>query len=183
MAITTRLLEAAEKRMRRGGYNAVSFRDLASDTGIKSSSVHYHFPKKEDLGVALVERYSERFFDALEEAASSARTPKDRLDALVRVYRSALVEDEAICLCGLLGAEVAGLPYPLSQGIQTFFTANIEWVEDALPDTIKKAERNKIAGMVIAGLQGAMMIATSLADTDIFDDISATMVKQALPGD
>ena len=54
------LLNAAERRVRRSGYNAVSFRDLADDVGIKSASVHYHFPQKADLGVALVERYARR---------------------------------------------------------------------------------------------------------------------------
>jgi AcrR family transcriptional regulator len=52
------LLDAAEKRIRKCGYNAVSFRDLAVDADIKSASVHYHFPRKEDLGLALVQRYS-----------------------------------------------------------------------------------------------------------------------------
>ncbi|MFB0951860.1 MAG: TetR/AcrR family transcriptional regulator, partial [Rhodospirillales bacterium] len=77
--------------MRRGGYNSVSFRDLASDTDIKSSSVHYHYPKKEDLGVALM------------VASSKAQTPKEKLHAFRKVYRGALYEDKAVCLCWLLG--------------------------------------------------------------------------------
>ena len=32
--------------MRRGGFHGFSFRDLAADVGIKSASVHYHFPIK-----------------------------------------------------------------------------------------------------------------------------------------
>ena len=59
------ILDIAERRMRQTGYNAVSYRDIASEIGIKSASLHYHFPKKEDLGIALVERYSKNFFSAL----------------------------------------------------------------------------------------------------------------------
>ena len=47
------ILDIAERRMRQTGYNAVSYRDIAAEMGIKSASLHYHFPKKEDLGVAL----------------------------------------------------------------------------------------------------------------------------------
>ena len=51
-----RILSAAEKRVRAVGFNAVSFRDLANDVGVKSSSVHYHLPRKQDLGEQLGKR-------------------------------------------------------------------------------------------------------------------------------
>ena len=59
------ILDVAERRMRMSGYNAVSFRDIAGEIGIKSASLHYHFPKKADLGLALVERYSDNLRSAL----------------------------------------------------------------------------------------------------------------------
>ena len=79
MLTIDKLLDAAEYRMRRGGYNAVSFRDLASDTDIKSSSVHYHFPRKEYLGVALIKRYAERFFCLLYTSPSPRDRQKSRM--------------------------------------------------------------------------------------------------------
>ena len=114
---TTRLFDAAEYRMWRGGYNSVSFRDLTSDTDIKSSSVHYHYPRKEDLEVALIGRYTEPLFDALMVASSKAKTPKEKLHAFRKVYRGALYEDKAVCLCWLLDAEMAGLPPALVDGV------------------------------------------------------------------
>jgi TetR/AcrR family transcriptional repressor of nem operon len=61
-----KILDAAEKRVRGAGFSAMSFRDLASDVGIKSASVHYHFPTKPDLGEALVDRYTSQFKEHLE---------------------------------------------------------------------------------------------------------------------
>jgi len=52
----TRILDIAERQMRQHGYNAVSYRDIAAEMGIKSASLHYHFPKKADLGISLVKR-------------------------------------------------------------------------------------------------------------------------------
>lgn len=180
MSTTTKLLDAAEQRMRKGGYNAVSFRELAEDTGIKSSSVHYHFPKKEDLGSALVKRYAERFFENLNSQASDANTPIAKLNAFSRVYRTALTEDKAICLCGLLGAEIKGLPHPLAHGIKGFFDENITWIEQALPREIPKSKRCKIARTVVASHQGALMLATSMDDITLFDMISETSLQHAL---
>jgi len=180
---TAQLLDAAEYRMRRGGYNSVSFRDLASDTNIKSSSVHYHFPKKEDLGIALIDRYAARFFDALMLASRQAKTPKEKLSAFRAVYRDALYKDKAVCLCGLLGAEMAGLPSTLADGVKAFFEANIKWVSDALPADLAKSERYKRASTLVAAHQGAMMMANSNDDHKLFDTVTAFLISKTLGQD
>ena len=41
------LLAVAQNKVREGGYNNFSFRELAKEVGIKSASVHYHFPTKQ----------------------------------------------------------------------------------------------------------------------------------------
>ena len=41
-----RLMDLAEARIREAGYRGFSFRDLAAEIGIKSASVHHHFPTK-----------------------------------------------------------------------------------------------------------------------------------------
>ena len=41
-----RLMDLAEAHIRNAGYGGFSFRDLAAEIGIKSASVHHHFPTK-----------------------------------------------------------------------------------------------------------------------------------------
>lgn len=176
------LLDAAETGIRHKGYNAVSFRDLAAELGIKSASVHYHFPKKEDLGRATVARYVDRFFTALNARASSATTPRAKLEALCATYRDALAGADAICLCGMLGAEAYSLPEALAADVARFFDANIAWCMDALPDTLSEADRRARAAHVISALQGAMMMATNLKDTGHFDRTAALLCDDAVAG-
>ena len=145
----------------------MSFRDLADRLGIKSASVHYHFRQKEDLGTALVARYSERFFAALEVKTADARTPADRLRAFCAVYRDALVSSDRICLCGILGAESSGLPKPVAQAVERFFEANIAWVSRWLPDDRPEGEARAVE--IVSALQGAMMLATSMKTPALFD--------------
>jgi TetR/AcrR family transcriptional repressor of nem operon len=163
------LLDAAEDAVRLRGYHAVSFRELADTLGIKSSSVHYYFRQKEDLGLALVERYEARFFAAVDAAAANAKTPDQRVKAFGTVYRSALQQSDRICLCGMLGAESAGLPPALAKSVANFFQRNIDWLADALPPEITPAARQKKARHAVAALQGAMMLAASLDDHKVFD--------------
>ena len=53
------LEQTALDLVQRHGLSGVSFRTLADEVGIKSSSVHYHFPDKSDLTNVLIERYSD----------------------------------------------------------------------------------------------------------------------------
>ena len=123
------LMDAAEIGIRQKGYNAVSFRELADELGIKSASVHYYFRKKEDLGLALVRRYQSRFFEALDKRAEAATSPAGKIAAFCETYRDALVSSEAICLGGMLGAETCSLPDKLAVEVSAFFEANIRWLE------------------------------------------------------
>jgi TetR/AcrR family transcriptional regulator, transcriptional repressor for nem operon len=162
-----RLLDAAEKRIRTSGYHAVSFRDLAMDLGIKSSSVHYYFRQKEDLGVALVHRYQKQFERAL--ANISQDSIIQRLQAFCGLYRTSLVINDALCLCGMLGVESGGLPEPVVKAVQRFLQGNIDWVAQVLPAEIPLAERQSQAATLVAGLQGAMMLAVCMQDLSYFD--------------
>jgi AcrR family transcriptional regulator len=104
------ILDSAERQARRRGYNGFSFRDLAADVGIKSASVHYHFPTKAELGAAVAQRYTERFMAHLGDPADPEVAPDALLERYVAAFRRALVRDRQMCLCGLLGAEVESLP-------------------------------------------------------------------------
>lgn len=180
MSTAEKLLDAAELRMRRGGYNSVSFRDLAADTDIKSASVHYHFPTKEAMAVRLVERYSERIFEALETKAVKAKTPEDRLAAFSAIYRGALKDDGAICLCVLLGSELPGLPQDLQAEVKKFFKANIDWIAKSLPNEIPAAEKKRRAATFVSAHQGAMMMAVAVNDFTLLDGLGKCLTPSML---
>ena len=164
------LMDTAESDIRLHGYHAVSFRDLAEELGIKSSSVHYYFRQKEDLGLALVERYAARFFSALATQTAKAKTPDERVRAFCKLYRHALVGSDRICLCVMLGTESSGLPDTLARAVADFFQANIDWLSKALPKTLTPRQRQKRAAHIVATLQGAMVLASGLGNHKIFDD-------------
>lgn len=174
-----RLLDAAETSIRLRGYHAVSFRELADDLGIKSSSVHYYFRQKEDLGLAVVERYTARVFAALTEEAANAETPADNLAALCAVYRQALKGSDSICLCGMLGAESAGLPDKLATAVAAFFHANIDWIAETLPPAVPAKARRERATHVLATLQGAMTVAATLKSHKVFEDAVRDLMASA----
>ena len=57
MKITTtqeKILTTAESLIQTMGYNAFSYKDIAQVVGIKTSSIHYYYPAKEDLAAVIV---------------------------------------------------------------------------------------------------------------------------------
>lgn len=166
-----KILDAAERMARHGGYNAFSFRDIAKTVGISSASVHHHFPTKEDLGVTLVRRYTARF---IEQLADPARYPtaEDALAFYIRAYRNALVQEGAICLCAIFGAQTDTLPMSVKAEAGRFFLQNIRWLDAALDKPgfkINPQDRYAFAVQTVAILDGAMILSQTLDRIDIFD--------------
>ncbi|MEM8730855.1 MAG: TetR/AcrR family transcriptional regulator [Pseudomonadota bacterium] len=172
-----KILQAAERRVRKAGFAEMSFRDLAQDVGIKSASVHYHFPTKSDLGAALIDRYTQSFRGKLDGIDQS--TPKSALDGFAALYTSALVVEEAICLCAIMGAEANGLPESVNQTTRAFFEMNRTWLED-LFETHSGLRHADAAAALVAALEGGMILASVARDRRLMDGIARTAVDAAL---
>ncbi len=167
----TQILDIAERMARNGGYNSFSFREIAAEIGIKAASVHYHFPNKETLGTAIAERYTDRFLTAL--GAPDSAPPEQLLARYVAAYRAALLEDGLMCLCGMFGAEISHLPEPVALKTRVFFERNMAWVTEIhVLQGHTAGQARAGAGALIARLEGAMILARSLQDMDLFDQIT-----------
>jgi TetR/AcrR family transcriptional regulator, transcriptional repressor for nem operon len=168
------ILEAAEIRIRRGGFEAVSYRDLAADVGIKAASVHYHFPQKALLGAAVVGRYSDKLSMALGSVNLAQATVEEHLQRLCDCYRLAVQIDGMICLGCMLGAESKDLPDAVSEAARRFFKRLLDWIESALGD---RADASALAIHIIGTLQGTMILAVALKRPELMDD-AADRLKQ-----
>ncbi len=153
--------EVATQAIKSGGLSSVSFRTLADQVGVKSSSVHYHFPTKDDLAESVIRRYTKDFEETLVQIESENETPLDRLRAFIGTYEAA-VENGDICLCGMMAAELSSLDEAGQLALRGYFRRNEEWLEELFAssdqlalDGVTPAE---LAQTFLAGLQGATLI-------------------------
>jgi len=167
-----KILEAAERMVREGGYNAFSFREIAKEVGIKSSSVHYHFPTKADLGAAVAVYYTDKFFKHIGEIDDLALDKKDPIKVYVQAFKNALTNDKRMCLCGMLGAEINGLPPAVAEQTKIFFERNIKWLTKAYALKDKRGAKDK-AIETLALLEGAMILSNVLGNAKAFDKATA----------
>ena len=165
-----KIIDIAERMIREGGYNAFSFREIAKEIGIKSSSVHYYFPTKEDLGAKVAECYTQKFLNALGNVEALISENEKPTKHYIQTFKRAFVEDKRMCLCGLLGAEINALPEKVAEQTKLFFSENIKWLEKAY--TLQKEENPKQkATRLLASLEGAMIMALVTNHEDVFNSL------------
>lgn len=168
------ILDAAERMTRKGGYGGFSFRDIAGATGIKSASVHYHFPTKEDLGAAMTERYTDRFLESLGDPADPSVSAQVKIDRYIDAFRQAHRKENLMCLCGVLGAEISGLPEQVAVQTRIFFEKNRKWLATAMrgdPRYDGAVARNRAALALIAKLEGAILMTRTMEDPEVFEAV------------
>ncbi|MDK1389390.1 TetR/AcrR family transcriptional regulator, partial [Sinorhizobium sp. 8-89] len=152
-------------RIRSAGYSGFSFREIAADVGVKSASVHYHFPTKEKLAAAVARRYTDRFLGAVDQQIAGG---KDIVSAWRQAFRIALQRDGRMCLCGALGATAQDLSSEVKDEVKRFFLLGI--------DKLTKAGLTRNSALhVLAALEGAMLTANVLEDPSLFDNGTAAL--------
>jgi len=165
------LLKAAEDKVRLGGYNNFSFRELANEVGIKSASVHYHFPTKADLGAEVAHQYTNSFLEALGDPNALKAKGINPIDVYTQLFRSSLLTDDKMCLCGLLGAQSESLPDKVRIEVKRFFNQNLAWLQ-AAHIANGKDNPSQAAIVTISLLEGAMMISKALNDHSYFERVT-----------
>ncbi len=177
-----KVLDVAQALIQRRGYNGFSFRDIAEAVGIRSASIHYYFPSKTDLGIALVTRYHSAFAAELAAIENRQSSSVKRLKSFIGLFRQTL-ENRRLCLCGMLGAERDSLPDPINAQVRDFFVLCESWLIDVLKQGRLAGEiefRGPPQGMadhLLALLEGAMVVARSLEDLSRFDKATAAYLR------
>jgi TetR/AcrR family transcriptional repressor of nem operon len=182
----SRVLDTAERLVQVRGFNGFSYADIAAELQITKASLHYHFATKADLGEALINRYSTRFYDALAQVDADDGAAPAKLAAYAKLYADVLSEQK-MCLCGMLAAEYPTLPLPMQTAVVGFFDHNEGWLEAVLEQgedegslTFAGPARDT-ARMIISGLEGAMLVTRPYGDTTRFQVAAASLLASLTP--
>lgn len=165
----TAILDIAERLAQTKGYNGFSYADIAAELGVTKASLHYHFPSKAELGRALIERYEAAFGAALNAIDQMAAKPPEKLRRYVGLY-DAVMQNDRMCLCGMLAAEYATLPAAMQTELKRFFDMNERWLAGVLKLgrqsglLLFKESASERARVILGALEGAMLVARSYGD-------------------
>ena len=182
----SRILDVAERLVQVRGFNGFSYADIAAELHITKAALHYHFAGKADLGEALIARYTSRFAEALAGIDANGLGPGARLAAYADLYLRVL-RDRRMCLCGMLAADYQTLPQPMRDAVIAFFDQNESWLEGVLAQGRDEGSlqftgsARDTARMVVASLEGAMLIARPYGDVVRFQAAAANLLAGLMP--
>ena len=177
----TQIVRHAQRLIQERGYNGFSYRDLAALIGIKTSSIHYYFPQKEDLLLAVVQQYQARWHAAV-QAIDPGLSADAKLRAYVDVHRRAFCGTEQICLAAALAADLASLPATVRQALQDFYRANEEWLAAVLDQGAREGSLRvpgdlaNAARAMFAALQGSLVGARLFKNSERVQDLVSASV-------
>jgi len=158
-----RILDIAEELLLTRGYNAFSYQHISSALGVRNAAIHYHYPKKTDLGVALIQRYRRRFQRFIE--AQLALTPAQQLEQYYSLTDAYFERDQQICPSGILTTEYQTLPEEMQQEANAFVDEMRDWAvsiaaRGRADGSMRYAGTPEAMGLLmLAALQGGLQLA------------------------
>jgi TetR/AcrR family transcriptional repressor of nem operon len=168
--IKTAIMNAAERRMQQGGFGGFSFREIAADVGIKSSSVHYHFPTKDDLAAAVIRRWAEYTSELVDK---ELKKDPDPVRVWTKAFRGTAYSEAHMCPCTVLGAASQDLPEQVAKEVKGFF----KMCQDKL---VAEGLSPSKAAEVLSTITGALVLANALGDTAEYDRATRDLVRQSV---
>jgi TetR/AcrR family transcriptional repressor of nem operon len=177
------LLSTAERQIGSRGYAGFSFAHLAEAVGMRTPSIHHHFPTKEDLGVALLEAKLQSFKKWVAEMSLSRGNSVTQLRAYAEGYLTLLRENLA-CVCAMLATDQGVAPTRVQNGVAEFFSCNMNWLESVIVagqrDGTLDGKLNAAdeARAFHATMLGAMFSSRALDRLDVFERIAAISIRR-----
>ena len=162
-----RLVDAAADLAHRRGFRETALAEIAEQAGVPLGNVYYYFKTKDALAEALIERWREEM-QAARAAWDAAGGPVERLEACIDVAargRDAVARSGSPIggLCTELG-KTAG---PLAEKARVLFREQLDWIETQLHALGAGAEAPALAVHLLAGLQGAAVLAHAQNDPGV----------------
>ena len=170
-ATKTKIMDTAEGFIVQGGYNAFSFRDIAEAVGIKSASVHYHYPTKADLVSAVMERYTQAFAAQLPDPTDEKFDPKALLNGFIDGFKAKIVDQRDMSLCTMLTSNKSILPESVSSELAAFYQLILDWLSQVF---VRLEQIDEEAGLIqasqlLACLHGASILVQGTDQPDFFE--------------
>ena len=168
----TRLNDTREQIMDRAGhllmsrgFNGFSYRDISSHLGVKNAAVHYHFPAKADLALALIDEFRSILRSGTSEFLAYGGSALQQLEGLFAFTAKQCHTGKCICPFGAFSIDYNDLPEELQDATRDFMNESIHWLTRVMEVGKKEGEfsfegnaRAK-AVVVLSSLQGARQMA------------------------
>lgn len=170
MTTSEQIIDTATVLLQQRGFNAFSYNDISERIGIKTASIHYHFPTKYALGVSVMKKYRQLHNEAMAGISAKHKSPLKKLDAFGDLFNCTFRNDFKMCPCGMLSTDINTLPVPIRDEVIGFYEDSEVWLSNIIKEGIeqsifsKSLNPNETAKTLFASFEGAMLSAMTFKD-------------------
>jgi len=171
-----RIVETARRLFWEQGYTATGVAQILKEAGVLSGSLYYFFPTKDDLLLAVLEKYQE-LLEPMVVAPVFERVPDpiERIFGVLAGYRQLLTQTKFQhgCPIGNLALEVGHAQPAARKLIAANMTGWRKAIEQCLADAADRLpadlDRERLALFVLTTMEGAVMLARAYHSLDAYD--------------
>jgi len=177
-----RIIELADRLIRTRGFNAFSYKDISEPLAIRNAAIHYYFPSKADLGIAVIHQEIEKLAINKLYWATFPENEQMRLFFDTFYQRS---QKGYICLMGSLSPDYETLPAAMQEEVQHMSKDVLEWITLCLENGRKKqlfhfeGDAYDRALLVVSNMLSSLLLARVMGK-GIFEKMSSQLLNDLL---
>ncbi|WP_292388594.1 TetR/AcrR family transcriptional regulator [Methanosarcina sp. UBA5] len=148
------------------GYNGFSYNDISQKLGIKNSSIHYYYPRKEDLVAALLEDSRENLAKTIVQIVESGGSAREQLQYYFDYALKDFDEGKRICPPGSVILDFDKLPEEVKKQNLLLIHYILDWISKVLRIGLEQGEFNfsdpveTRAELIVETLMGARLLSS-----------------------
>jgi len=181
------ILAAASRLIRIHGYNRTALDDVLRESGVGKGNFYYHFRSKEDLGYAILDQMAASFLE--QTLAPCFSNPGEPSLGKIRCFLDRVLEAQRASNCvggcplGSLASELSDVHEGFRARLEGVFAAWREQLTEALGVAVSRGEVEDdcrpaaVAEFLVAGLEGAMLLAKLTKDIAVMERCVAEMKR------
>lgn len=172
------IIDLAIKLVQQKGYVAFSYDDISKQLGVTKASIHYHFEKKEDLGVAITDRISKSLQNFLLVKKDATVSVEEKLNQFIQLLAGRFTCIE-ICPISSLQTDFNSLPDIVQRKIEEVSRLELSIMEELVAEAQTEEIQNdtndiqSVAITLLSSIKGALLYRRVLGD-----DILAGVLNQ-----
>lgn len=179
------IIDLAIKLVQQKGYVGFSYDDISKQLGVTKASIHYHFEKKEDLGVAITERLAKSLQNFLLIKKDASVSVEEKLKKFIQVQAERFACTE-ICPISSLQTDFNSLPDVVQKKIEEVSRLELSIMKDLIAEAQTKGILNdtddihSVAVTILSSIKGALLYRRVLGDdilTGVINQINLILRK------
>ncbi len=171
-----RLVETARRLFHEHGYTATGIAQILDAADARSGSLYYFFPTKEDLLLAVLEKYKELLWPmVIQPVFDRVADPIERIFGILDGYRRQLLATkyQSGCPIGNLALELTNSIPAARALIAANFSGWRKAIEQCLTDAAGRlpasVDKEQLALFVLTTMEGAVMLARTYHSIEPYD--------------